>query len=362
MPLRLDEEARHQFFDAYQQPGPLLDLLGTAAFRAATAAMGLGFFRALAEAPLSGEELASRCQTDPTASVILLDTLESFGYIRREQDLYHLTAMAKRWMVTPVDQEDSEAFDFTLVKRFWALLLFQLWDDLEGTVRRGHPNLDLYHWLDQRPEAQRTFQAMLGQLAKLNGGEIVSALALDPEQINQPLRLLDLGAGHGRHALTFLQRVPGAHATLVDSQSAMTIARENAQKLGLDERCAFIAADFREKDFPEGSFDVVFLFSIVHSFDVPANVELLSRVRRFLAPGGTLIVLEQLSDTKAAALPEVADAFHRTFRLNLFHLLGGRTYSLSEVCSWLEQAGLEFQRKVDLQSTGDSLVIATRPR
>lgn len=359
MPLRLDDESRHQFFDSNQQPAPLLDLLSTAAFRAATTGMSLGFFRELAESSATGAELAERCQTDPTATGIILDTLEGFGYVAREEDRYQLTAMAQRWMVTPAANDDPESFDFTLVQRFWALLLFQLWDDLEGTARRGYPSLDLYRWLDQRPDAQRIFQEMLGQLAKLNGAEIVASLQLEPARLEQPLRLLDLGAGHGRHALSFLQRVPGAHATLVDSQTALAIARENAQKLGLEDRCDFVTADFRTEELP-GKFDVIFLFSIVHSFDGPTNVELLRRVREALLPGGTLVLLEQLAAEKHAPLPEVAEAFHRTFRLNLFHLLGGRTYELDEVLSWLAEADLAFERKLCLKTTGDALVIAKR--
>lgn len=359
MPLRLDDESRHQFFDSHSMPAPLLDLLSTAAFRAATTGMSLGFFRELAKSSASGSELAERCDTDPTATGILLDTLEGFGYVAREGESYRLTAMAQRWMVTPAASDDPDTYDFTLVQRFWALLLFQLWDDLEGTARRGHPSVDLYHWLDQRPEAQRIFQAMLGQMAKANGGEIVAALELDPARLEQPLRLLDLGAGHGRHAMAFLQRAPGAHATLVDSQSAMAIARENAQKLGLEDRCEFVTADFRTQELP-GQFDIIYLFSIVHSFDEPANIELLRRVRAALVPGGTLVLLEQLADDKHETMPEVAEAFHRTFRLNLFHLLGGRTYTFGEVRSWLDAADLSFERKLCLKTTGDAVVIAKR--
>lgn len=371
MPIRLSDEETHAFFDSADAPAPQLDLLATAGFRAAAAALRLGVFETLAEDDAdrgsTAAELAARLGTDPAATSYLLEALESFGYVcqqhgsQQQSATWTLSETARRWLRPP----EGEGFDFTAVVEFWSLQLFELWNDLEGTIRRGQPGLHLYSWLDERPAAQRVFQTMLGQLAELNGDEILGHLRLDASASStpQPPRLIDIGGGHGRHALAFCRRVDGATATIVDLPSSLEVAQENAEAAGLAERVELLAADFLRDDLSGngGSYDVAYLLSIVHSFPAETNLDLLRRVRDLLRPGGRLVVLEQLAGEERPELPAVAEAFHRIFRLNLFHLLGGRTYTLAEVRGWLEQSGLDIETSTVLESTGDNLLVARRP-
>ncbi len=370
MPIRLSDEETRAFFDSADAPAPQLDLLATAGFRAAAAALRLGLFEALAEGDAPATELAARLDTDPAATGFLLEALESFGYAQQLEaqqpdPIWTLSEAARRWLRPP----EGEGFDFTAVVEFWSLQLFELWHDLEGTIRSGQPGLHLYSWLDERPAAQRVFQTMLGQLAELNGDEILEHLQLDvsTSTANQPPRLIDIGGGHGRHALAFCRRIEGATATVVDLPSSLEVARENAEAAGLAERVEFRAANFLEDDLRDDAsassdgYDVAYLLSIVHSFPAETNLELLRRVRTLLRPGGRLVVLEQLAGEERPELPAVAEAFHRIFRLNLFHLLGGRTYTLAEVRGWLEQSGLQIETCTVLESTGDHLLVARRP-
>ncbi|MEM9595410.1 MAG: class I SAM-dependent methyltransferase [Acidobacteriota bacterium] len=350
MPIPLNDDERRLFFESNERPGPYLDLLGTAGFRIATSALRLGVFEALADGPSLGEPLAKRLDLDPLGTEILLEALEGYGYVERGDDGFGLTDMARTWQLPA-----KSGYDYTLVHKFWSLLLFQLWGDLEGTIRRGHPGIHLYSWLDERPEAQRTFQAMLGMLAELNGDEILTHLDLP----DGPVRLLDVGAGHGRHALAFCRNHAEATATLVDLPSSLEVAQENAEAAGLADRVECLAVDFLREDMGSG-FDVAFLFSIVHSFEPAENLALLRRVHRSLAPGGVLLLLEQLAGETRQQLPLLAEAFHRAFRLNLFHLLGGRTYTQGEVRGWLEETGFEITEEAVLESTGDQLLVARR--
>lgn len=60
-----------------------------------------------------------------------------------------------------------------------------------------------------------------------------------------PLRIADVGTGSGALLLALLKELPQAFGVGVDiSADAITVARENARKLGLAERAAFIVTDF----------------------------------------------------------------------------------------------------------------------
>lgn len=77
-------------------------------------------------------------------------------------------------------------------------------------------------------------------------------------------------------------------------QPSVDLAVANAHDAGLGERVRFLCQD--AASLPEGTTDVTFGFECVH--DMPRPVEVLSAVRRTLALGGSLIVMDEaVADT-----------------------------------------------------------------
>ena len=96
-----------------------------------------------------------------------------------------------------------------------------------------------------RPETEQLVELLITECAKLFG----------PDR-NAALSILDVGTGSGVIALTLAAQLPHARVTGVDlSDEALTLARENAVRLGLAERVEFSQADLIER-FTE-RFDVI---------------------------------------------------------------------------------------------------------
>ena len=73
-------------------------------------------------------------------------------------------------------------------------------------------------------------------------------------------RVLDCGTGSGALLLSYLSERPAAVGVGVDrSAAALEVARENAERLDLAERCEFLAADWNEVGALQalGTFDLV---------------------------------------------------------------------------------------------------------
>ncbi len=83
--------------------------------------------------------------------------------------------------------------------------------------------------LDPRPDSETLVEGVLAWI----------------EDRSAPLRLLDLGTGSGCLLLALLSELPGAQGCGIDSsEAALSVARENAELLGLSARASFVRGDW----------------------------------------------------------------------------------------------------------------------
>ena len=88
--------------------------------------------------------------------------------------------------------------------------------------------------LDPRPDSETLVESAVAFARQLRSGPATD-----------PLRVLDLGTGSGCLLLSCLSELPGAIGLGVDiNPDAITIARQNARSLGLQDRTTFVEGDF----------------------------------------------------------------------------------------------------------------------
>lgn len=151
-------------------------------------------------------------------------------------------------------------------------------------------------------------------------------------------RLLDVGAGFGRHAFEAARR--GAAVTALDyaadetaaTQATFTSMREAGELDGVEEP-SIVQGDATALPFVDGAFDVVVTSEVLEH--VPGDTEAIAEMVRVLRPGG------RLAATVPAWLPELvnwklADDYHAPA------VPGGhvRIYTATELQAKLRAAGL----------------------
>jgi SAM-dependent methyltransferase len=113
-----------------------------------------------------------------------------------------------------------------------------------------------------------------------------------------PGRALDLGCGHGRHAVWLAEH--GWRVTAVDfSDVALDLARAHARDRGVE--VDWVLADVRRYEPSPAAFELV----LITYFHVPADERrpVLARGSRALVAGGTIVVLGHDRDNLGTGAP-----------------------------------------------------------
>ena len=116
---------------------------------------------------------------------------------------------------------------------------------------------------------------------------------LVPQPSDAPLRVLDVGSGHGVVAAAFLDAFPQAVAYGLDiSEAMMEEGRRRMARFG--DRFSYIAGDFSDAKLPhqacaKGPYDVVTSARAIHHLAPEDVARLYADIHRNVAPGGCFL-------------------------------------------------------------------------
>ena len=254
-----------------QGPSPALFFDTISAYHrteALKAAIELDLFSQVAAGHQTPGELASACQAAPRGIRILADFLTIIGFLKKHGDRYELTT-------------DPRCFSIVSRRPMWAgAVSFMLdpgkkesFQKLTAAVRRGGTAVsdegtvshDNPIWVEFALAMAPMMQMPARLLAGLVGGDTA-----------QPLRVLDVAAGHGLFGVTLADQYRQAHVTALDWPNVLAVAAENARRAGVADRHALLPGSAFEVDWG-GPYDLVLLTNFLHHFDVPTCEQLAAK-------------------------------------------------------------------------------------
>lgn len=162
---------------------------------------------------------------------------------------------------------------------------------------------------------------------------LVAEQVLDAYSFRFNRSLLDIGGGDGSFLSAVARQSPAIRLALIDLPPVADLARARFEREGLGGRAIAIAGDILSDPLPPGH-DVVSLIRVIHDHDDGPALAILRAAWAALAPGGTLVLAEPMSD--AAGAGPVGDAY---FSFYLMTMGSGRPRSAETLEGLLRQAG-----------------------
>jgi SAM-dependent methyltransferase len=302
-------------------PNPALifeTLLAHQRSAALRAAIELNLFGAVGDGPADAATLAGRCSASERGIRILCDFLTIMGLLSKQDGVYSHTPTSALFL------DPRSPTSLHLTARFLGLAEMRAsYDSLTEIVRRGHTVLpgqgtvepDNPIWV----EFAHSMAPMMANVAGPLGGIVL-------EGRTDPMRVLDIAAGHGLFGIEIAKQNPQAHIVALDWARVLDVAEENARKAGVADRYRRLPGSAFEVDF-EGPYDAVLLTNFLHHFDPPTCVGLLTKVRGSLKPGGISATLEFVPNEDRVT-PPMAAGFSLTM---LVSTAGGDAYTFHEL-------------------------------
>jgi ubiquinone/menaquinone biosynthesis C-methylase UbiE len=174
-------------------------------------------------------------------------------------------------------------------------------------------------------------------------------------QENQPLKVLDVAAGHGLFGLAIAQRNPQATVTLIDWQNVLQVARENAAKADVIDRVEFRAGDAFAVEFGEDQ-DVVILANFLHHFDEAACEKILRKAYAALKDGGRVVTVEFIANEDRTS-PTIAAEFSM---MMLGTTLRGEAWAYSDLERMFRRTGCWDLELRAIPPAMERVVLATK--
>jgi ubiquinone/menaquinone biosynthesis C-methylase UbiE len=221
------------------------------------------------------------------------------------------------------------------------------WNRLLESVQTGKIAFDAAHgmpifeWFGRHPKAAAVYDQANAIKARTSHRAVVEAYTFSGIHT-----VMDVGGGTGALLVEILNANPALKGVIADLPRTVASAKAYIRAQGLAPRCAAIACDMFEK-IPSGS-DACLLSHILHDWEDPQCMVILTNIRKALPPGGRLLVVEALIP------PPNQFSITKLLDLEVFVMGGGRERTRSDYRVLIESAGFEFTRVV---STHESVSI-----
>lgn len=296
-----------------------------------SACVRLGVFQALAQGPLSVQQVAQRVGLTVDAAERLLISATSLKLVsRRGADGYGLGELGAAVLANPGVVAMVE--HHTILYRDLADPVALLRGETRATGLGAYWS---YARSDQPADLQDTqvaeYTHLMAASQSMIANEILASYPLGKHRC-----LLDVAGGDGSFLVAAASRAPRLELCLFDLPPVAALAEQRFARQGLQQRARAVGGDLYRDALPGGA-DVISLVRVIHDHDDAAAQAILRSVKQALPKGGVVVLAEPMSESRGAEA--ISDAY---FGFYLMAMGQGRLRTPAMLAQMLRDAG--FQR------------------
>ncbi len=299
----------------------------------------LDLFTRLAKRRATAGELANEIGADPRGLEILMVACAALGLLDRRRGRYRDTPLSRTFLA-----KGSPRYQGGIVSMFeeW----YPAWGRLAESVISGKPAVQKPH--DQGDEATRTY--IMGMHYRAVGQAMLLAKDLD---LSGRHSMIDIAGGPGTFSIHLCRKNRGLRAEVLDLPQTLRITKEIIANHGMADRVTTREGNYLTDTRFGADFDVAFLSSMFNQESPEVIRRILDKAREALAPGGIVIVQDQmLNDQKTGPLLSALIGVNQ-----LLHTPGGAAYSRREIADLMRAAGLRKVRPFPLSEESPFVVL-----
>jgi hypothetical protein len=294
----------------------------------------LGVFEALGSGTRKAEDIAGDLGLDAALTYRLLRALASLELLAEGSD--------RTFSVTEAGQLLRSDHPKTL--RGMTLLEegpehYALWKHLPAMIQEGRQNAFLrefgrmaFEHAVQDPGYAEVFDGAMSSYSAAQADWVLEAL--QTYDFSGLAHLCDVAGGHGYMLCRLLAKYPHLQGTVLERDAVLTdSSRFWAQKLGVADRCRYLAGDMFQA-VPNA--DAYLMKLILHDWNDEECVQILSRQRSAVRPGGRVFIVEHV-------IPDAGTPhFAKLFDIHMMCWGTGRERTADEYATLLVRAGWRY--------------------
>jgi len=310
--------------------------------RSIMVAVEIGIFESLVETERTAEEIARTCKAQPRPTRSLLHAMVSCEYLHfsPKTELFSLTPSARKWLT----RSSPHSFcDKMLLQN----LEWEFMNGLSLYVKEGK-SVDLH--LSGKPELWKAYQRGMADIGKLALPEIVRRAPIPKDART----MLDIGGSGGTYSAAFVKSRARLSSVILDLPEAVEHAKLLVEAHGLPrDRLEIQAGNALEDDLGTDRYDFVFMGNVAHHLSESQNRALALKVKNALRCGGVYCVLEPKRTDKPSKKTQLGALCDLYFGLTS----QSGTWSVAEIASWLDEAGLKTGKPVLLRTAPGAALV-----
>ena len=311
-------------------------------------AVEMGLFTALADGPLTAEELRARLKLHPRSVRDFLDALVALGQLERTDDRYSNTPAGALFLDRRKPTYMGGMLEMANAR------LYPFWGALTEGLRTGEPQNEAKHNRDLFDEIYRDPGVLAEFLKAMTGLSLGAAHAIAERFPWQDYKTFaDIGAAQGGVPVAIARTHPHLSGFGFDLPAVRKHFEAYVAEHNLSARLSFCSGDFFADAMP--CADVLIMGHILHDWGLEKKRTLIRKAYDALPYGGALIVYDPIIDNERRY-----NTFGLLMSLNmLIETREGFDFTGEDCIGWLKEAGFAETRVEPLVGP-DSMVIGVK--